>query len=408
MKTNFINRHFEYSKYAVFLFATVYLSSCNFISDPGDLEDISSATTIHIDPMHLSSEVTSAGQVFDSVCFIPLETNSSSRFSKIDQLEILKNNFIILDKSSNSILTFNREGKFISKITGTYLHQFAVDYHNGYIVFPDYSDRQTYTYNLLGKLVNVKPTPLYHISCAYIGDNTIAYYRAYISNKVRENDFKTLEPENLIISDSTFNKTAGFFRFEEDKVLAKEIYSPPKTFYRTAAKTVFIHPYNYYVYDISSGKPKADYQLVFPTENMLPKNFLSSSDYYGTRMEYVKKNLNRIFDIQNFYEVKDFLSFRLRTANYSDCFLYNKKTKKLISILDLASDEMSNLVPLGDEVLAADSNSVFTSITSKSLLSSRWLSTSEISDEKLPTALKIFFTSGSNLNNPIIIQCFLK
>jgi hypothetical protein len=74
------------------------------------------ATTLRIDPS--SARGGTVSQLFDEVNFIPLETIKESLFGRIDQLEVTDKYFVILDDNTNSILIFDKTGKFHAKIKG--------------------------------------------------------------------------------------------------------------------------------------------------------------------------------------------------------------------------------------------------------------------------------------------------
>jgi hypothetical protein len=57
-----------------------------------------------------------ASQIYDEVDYIPLETTKESLFGEISQLQITDKYFIILDKETDAILFFNRDGSFHHKI----------------------------------------------------------------------------------------------------------------------------------------------------------------------------------------------------------------------------------------------------------------------------------------------------
>ncbi|RYE37744.1 MAG: 6-bladed beta-propeller, partial [Sphingobacteriales bacterium] len=78
--------------------------------------DTSDVKTLRVDPSN--SFGASASEAFDSATYIPLETTKESIFGKIDKLEVTDKYFIILDENTNSILFFDRQGKFQHKIYG--------------------------------------------------------------------------------------------------------------------------------------------------------------------------------------------------------------------------------------------------------------------------------------------------
>src|SRR6476469_787262 len=78
--------------------------------------DTTKYQTIRLDPENAIGG--NASDIFSEVTFIPLETTSESLFGSISQLEITDEYYIILDRSTNSILIFTKAGKFHSKIKG--------------------------------------------------------------------------------------------------------------------------------------------------------------------------------------------------------------------------------------------------------------------------------------------------
>lgn len=71
------------------------------------------AITLRLDP--LDSSGGTASKIFDEVNCIPLETTKESLFGKIDRLEVIDKCLIILDDNTNSILIFDKKGKFHAK-----------------------------------------------------------------------------------------------------------------------------------------------------------------------------------------------------------------------------------------------------------------------------------------------------
>src|SRR5690606_26101942 len=72
---------------------------------------------------------------FSKAAYIPLETSANSMIGNISRLCYFRDQFFILDKKGNSILIFDKKGKFLDKIEaigkgpGEYisLMDFAID-----------------------------------------------------------------------------------------------------------------------------------------------------------------------------------------------------------------------------------------------------------------------------------------
>ena len=76
--------------------------------------DKSVGKEIRIDPTYARGGA--ASFFFDEVNFIPLETTKNSFFGQIDKLIVTKEFYIILDRETDAILIFKKNGAFYTKI----------------------------------------------------------------------------------------------------------------------------------------------------------------------------------------------------------------------------------------------------------------------------------------------------
>jgi len=102
-------------KITFFIFFLLYLTGClnsnNHPSNPND----TNPETIRVKDIDLQGDI-KAGDVYDQVQFIKLETTNKSLFGKIDRIILTKDNIFILDwLISKDIFVFNRSGKFITR-----------------------------------------------------------------------------------------------------------------------------------------------------------------------------------------------------------------------------------------------------------------------------------------------------
>ena len=83
---------------------------------------------IHINPDNYEKQNAKISLIVDSIDYIPLETTSDCLICAIDKLITKNNKYYIFDKITQSIFTFDFNGKFISKINsighgpGEYTH----------------------------------------------------------------------------------------------------------------------------------------------------------------------------------------------------------------------------------------------------------------------------------------------
>lgn len=83
-------------------YGTILLSSC-FGSVFGTQDSAHEVIEIRIDPFAAPGGVDTV--LFDSIIYIPLETNRQSGFSTITQLEVTENYYIILDERLNTFFS---------------------------------------------------------------------------------------------------------------------------------------------------------------------------------------------------------------------------------------------------------------------------------------------------------------
>jgi len=103
---------------APFVFLMFCAAACNhdhpnfFFKEEGFPVD-----TIYVNP---PDEYLTAEDIFAQIEFIPLETNRTSLFANIDDIIILSDRYIILDRETNVVLIFEKSGKFIGKFDRQY------------------------------------------------------------------------------------------------------------------------------------------------------------------------------------------------------------------------------------------------------------------------------------------------
>ena len=99
-------------KNIVLIFCMAYfLVSCYF-----DITISKAIPTLDVELSDDSLFTIKGEQIFDSVHFIPLETNEECLITRIDKLIRYKSNYYILDKDQEMIFHYDKDGRYLGKL----------------------------------------------------------------------------------------------------------------------------------------------------------------------------------------------------------------------------------------------------------------------------------------------------
>ncbi|MEO7315903.1 MAG: 6-bladed beta-propeller [Ginsengibacter sp.] len=397
------------------LLITFCFISCSIIS-------IAQPITIRIDPG--DAQGGTASQIFAEVNYIPLETTKESLFGKIDQLAVTEDYFIILDKATNSILIFKKDGKFHAKIKGSNLnmnsgkqiYSFNINPVTKQIGYQTSGSRHIFYYNFDGRKIDEK-TPIssvyqYHL----FPDNTIAYYNFDVGNRTLD----SISHRVFITKDNKMYKEYLPFtiKIEKDKnndglsVQSGNIYEMGND-----TSVFMVWPYDYTVYQLTPNSFTPRYSFVFPLANTLPEGFATDSLYDGDRSKSFQDNPNLIFRIGHTHLLGNNFFFNLSSIkNMIEgdpfSFIYNEKSGNLICIKCISPDSSNSFLPITDNGIGydfSDSNFsycdgkyVYTSCSSLAMFASKENTADK--NPVYPTVLENYFKTESRKSNPVIVQ----
>jgi len=361
--------------------------------------------------------------VFDEVSFIPLETNSNSLFGRISQLEVTDDYFIILDGDTNSILFFNKSGKFRNKIKGgnksvnprKIISKFIINRYKKEILFKTLANDFYYVYDF---------------NC--VKKETIA-----IQNSKFSNNMEFLSKENFVASNNyghTGDSVKSFLSFFKNNdnystslpytnndylngdVRSSSGNSDPFYFYGNDTTLFYTKPYDYNIYAVSSKSTKVAYHLVFTMDNALPANFLKDSVYSGKRVKFLQDHPEMVFAISNCYKLGNKLLFKANNSdnNFKTNYMYDVKAANLVSFDKITPDELSYYLPIAYDGLdyrnnglaACEGGYVYTDISAMDLLNSFYDTKNKRAE--ISGDLAGFFKRNDKQSNPVIIKLHLK
>jgi hypothetical protein len=301
---------------------------------------------------------------FSSVSYLPLQTTKQSAFGEISQMEITTKYYIIWDEISNCILTFNKAGEFVSKITNTdkltevpfkKIYHFSVDEEKGQIMFSDRFSQFMYYYTLNGKFIKKIKRPN-HFGLYYISRKGFnAYFLGYDFTYLRS----TGKPAHNFVVEKPTGQIELYLPFDTSALDYTDILSTTQAFYNNQNGIINCSSsYNYNIYSIDSlCNVWNSFRFVMPAVNTVPDDFLTNSSFKGKRMQYTASKSDLVFAITDFYQCDDELIFKLDRFGANEIFTYNLKSGNLRSLSNLEPDKTTFLLPaLGKRIYAKDND----------------------------------------------------
>lgn len=340
-----------------------------------------------------------------------MQTLSESIFGDIAQLEVTKQNFIILDKTTHSILIFSKDGGFQAKISGKRTGNFSYNEMAGEIGFQDFDSATDYLYyNLEGKFIRKEVRKFLFYDIAFLNEEIRAFYRNSYYSKLDESWFPTsnLRFSNLLIEREQRDIEGAFLSFDTTALNYNECYTTQKNFYKINNDYYFIQPYNYNIYKVKEDEIASIFQFSFPKQNSLPNDFLTNRNFKSKRLKFLMDNPQVYYSIDNFSFVNNKLFFNLLTTNSTNIFFYDLAERELHSFNNILSAENSFFLPIGERLNASYGESIFCSVSAAYLFEAKKLVEMKNKGKKFPSTLTKFFENFNPKSNPIVIQLFLK
>lgn len=379
------------------------------------------ATTLRIDPS--SARGGTVSQLFDEVNFIPLETIKESLFGRIDQLEVTDKYFVILDDNTNSILIFDKTGKFHAKIKGPNnadytnpIGAFRIVPSKNLIECHQISSTQTKLYSFDGKKIGEKKVPFNFLDFYHFQSGAIAYYNSFFPTE-DEND-SLLNEVWLAKNDSVYQRFLPFNVKKANLASGEIILSPHLTYLYPSendASAFFLRPYDYTIYELTPHTLLPKFSIILPLVNSLPNNFIADSVYNGKRLDFFMKNNNIVYNLANTYLLNDNLFFKLVSfggLEHNNSFMYNLTSGALKGISHILPDSSSYYLPVTDDgagsdfhinnFLDCDGKYIYTSYSSLVMFAMKTATADK--NINYPPVLQNYFKTENRRSNPVIVQ----
>ena len=380
---------------------------------------------IRIDPTY--ARTGAASLFFKEVKFIPLQSTGASFVGKIDKLELHNEQFVILDRESDAISIFKKDGAFVAKITSLpgveksrkayapeLISNFCIDNEqNAIVVSTRYDRSKLFLFDFKGQFLNKwYYVPRMTGDFITIGKDRLAT-RPLLPVRVTTREGKEevrdegCDPYSLFVTatDSTVLQ----------KLLPIDLKKVPKEneslgYYKNfnysgvPGKVFFRRFFDYHFYEVSANGIDKEYSLVFPKYKSLPPNFFSDSA--RNRQRFFKFQ-GIFFAIDEVFRVGNIFSFSLSimgpvTDSKAD-LLYHEKTGNSVYLGGVTPDPLTQFLPafnIGDDILACDGASFYGCVPSYQLHAAK----ERMKNQSFNNVMENYFKNSTSQSNPVIVQ----
>lgn len=383
-----------------------------------------STKILRFDPEN--STGSSVSEVFDEVNIIPLETKKECLFNTIDQLEITNNFFIILDQQTNSILIFEKNGRFSSKITGQ-----SIGYNNGRNIVKFAYNRQTerilvpspttqnetLEFDCNGKMMQrIKGISSSFADLFIFSDGTEARTEYQADSRLPD----SIAYELYTSKNASLRRKYLPYNKKYSPLKSKDIlHSSHSKFYYQEQDTsvLFTRPYDYNIYRLTTNKLDTCFKIILPMYYSLPTKFRTDTLISNKRIQLLKEQPNLIYSVSNTYQLGNNLFIKLNSTNNNQHFsmIYNIISDKIIDVSKIKADQKSYFFAITDAAVGGIDfkNKNFVNINGNYLYtfysSLRFFMQKEANERAgrsaiYPPHLVEYFRMGNRGSNHLIIQ----
>lgn len=319
--------------------------------------DSSEMKVLRIDPSQSIGKPVS--EVYDRVRYVPLETNKESTFGEITRLKVWGDRLIIFDLDTWGVYIFDKEGKYINKISEKQIARLAnLRVHNSGNIFNSFNLTR---YN--GKdVIDIRttaPKSILRFSAdgEYIGNfgDGIVAYGVTLSDGTRilpgyPGEGQTYYEFAVIkqTGDTTLYFPFDIAKYYDDDLISGERLTLGKDF----QNALYTNYHSYDIFEINHTDVLYKYKVVLPGEISLPQDFMTNTKYRQKRWPYLVDNKNVVYGISNMYSIGDYLYLKLDAASQLKSsrknIAYHLKNNIPISLQDLTPDSLSYFLPVED------------------------------------------------------------
>lgn len=346
--------HFKDFQILAYSLLVIILLSCNSSTGSGSSDScrLLSNNIIHMN-VKKNYYVDKFSNIFNDVCYIPLEATRNSIIGEVTSLEITNDgDYIIFDSQSKSVLRFAPDGRFLNNIgfcgpgEKEYVLPLDVKYDtfSNQVLVWDNGSKRILTYTMDGKISSKIHLPWYIATFGILDKDHII---CYMNNKDGEDgtNYKIVRHDGTVVGEygkygtemTGFNPPAdNVFSFQMGRCLCRPRYS----------STLF-----------QAGQDSLKALVSFDLkENAIPHEWLSGS--FWDLDEKLKKRPDLV-EIFNVYEIEKYYILNLIKDRCLNLCLIQKDRKKISSISTNLINDMYGMVGITKFIYAFNDKILF-------------------------------------------------
>jgi len=381
---------------------------------------------IMIDPINAMGGV--ASKYFDDIQYIPLQTTKESLFGRIDQLYVTSSFYIILDKTTEAVLFFNKDGSYHHKVNKFRFDRIFQVPNSGGIrrsIISSFSIAATGDHFYISSIF--EPNILYVYTFEGIRTGKISlpvhtqdycelkngYFVCKQQRPYSAADLNKFNPYDIsIIKDSTSDPIFLFPIIANHTALLDDLYGHIKYLNKGGTDTTCLYSpdFSYHLYELGASGIVRNFEVLFPNYLSIPQNFDNDSVYNGRRKEYLKDK-SVISSIWEAALINNYLLLDIRIPNAQNnlnrvSLLYSLRSSRLILLDKISADEKTSYLPVSgntrSDLLFFDTGYIYYSFPSLTMISAK-----EAMGDKRPVyspVMENYFKTEDRKSNPVLVR----
>lgn len=278
-------------------------------------------------------------ELIDSIWYVPLETNDSSLLSYIDQVNEFNGSYVILDILAETILVFDKKGKFIRQLgsrgkgPGEYLHPtaFTIDRDSNEIVVHDDYTSKIIHYDKDGVLKREEMMKYSFLQFIKTGDRYIIS-----SDRAYNNHLEPILNKKLLFASSTWKIDRTAFAYDWN--LQHELATNRRALIQTGDYINYNASFTYDIYHILDSNISKAFSIDAGMY-ALPEGFDNNLSIEEFNHKYEKRDANKIYITSPPVENSTHLMLKMNMGLRFVFLYYSKKTGRLLCSSRYVNDQ---------------------------------------------------------------------
>lgn len=334
--------------------------------------------------------------IFSDWKLIPLETKPESLIGNIRRISVFKSNYYILDRQTNSVFIFNRDGKFLNKLqrlgnrTGQYLGlmDFTIDKEKNQIILYSHKPMKLLFFDLSGNFLKEERLQDLKNNLSLSGKNLLFTNVTHGDNYLLSlTDLETGQERKIL----SLMKNSKYF---------EDFYGSSPTITKGFTTSISF-PYSDTLYEAKDDRVLAKYKIDFGNKQ-LPDDLIKKKTPISEIFKSAIINTYG-FGISNFKEFRNIVYFSYG-PNVS--VIYNKRSKQTTAFKGIVNDK--NYLLFNAFAHDGDDDKLITVYSANEIVRLIDAAKGINAMDSLPASFRLLEKQISKVSNPLLYICTLK